>query len=200
MLYRLLSVNLLLFLAGCTTTPPQHTDNACLIFAEQQSWYDEAKDSFDKWGVPIHVMLAIIHQESRFVADARPPRPKLLGIIPWFRSSSAYGYAQAQDETWSDYQDHPDSHWSADRDDFADACDFIGWYCSVSRSRLGISLWDTEKLYLAYHEGHNGYRRKTFASKPRLIKIAQKVARQSRLYRSQLATCQKELNSNHWFF
>ncbi len=197
---RLLFFTWFLFLTGCTTTAPQHTDNACLIFTERQNWYHDAKDSLAKWGIPIHVTLAIIHQESRFVADARPPRPKILGFIPWFRSSSAYGYAQAQDETWDDYQDHPDSHWSADRDDFADACDFIGWYCSISRSKLGISLWDTEKLYLAYHEGHTGYQRKTFASKSGLIQTARKVARQSHKYRSQLATCQKELNSNQWFF
>jgi hypothetical protein len=53
-----------------------------------------------------------MHQESRFVADAKPPRPWLFGIIPWFRNSSAYGYPQAQDSTWDWYLREAGS-WSA---------------------------------------------------------------------------------------
>ena len=71
-----------------------------------------AKQSYEKWGVPIPVQMAIMHQESHFVADAQPPRTWLLGIIPWFRPSSAYGYAQAIDETWDDYLDKAGS-WGA---------------------------------------------------------------------------------------
>ena len=41
--------------------------------------------------------MAIIKQESSFIADAKPDRRKLLGFIPWKRKSSARGYAQAID-------------------------------------------------------------------------------------------------------
>ena len=135
-------------LLACTTSPPKNTENICSVFREKDDWYDDSKDSFEKWGVPIHVQMAIMYQESRFVADAQPPRPYLLGFIPWFRSSSAYGYPQAQDGTWDWYQDET-GRWSADRDDFADATDFIGWYCSISNRDLGISKWDTKNQYLA---------------------------------------------------
>ena len=190
----------LLFLCSCTATTPKNVNNICEIFREKDDWYTEAKESYDKWGVPIHVTMAIMHQESHFVADAQPPRPWLLGIIPWFRSSSAYGYAQAQEGTWQDYLSNNSSHWSADRDDFADASDFIGWYCSISHDRLGLSKWDTQKLYLAYHEGHGGYSRKTYQKKPWLIKTAKKVNVKSKRFQSQLASCQDEFKSTNWFF
>lgn len=191
MIKGIISLVFLLFLSACTTTPPKNINNACSIFTEQDDWYGYAEASYKKWGVPIPTILAIIHQESRFVADAQPPRPWVLRVIPWFRSSSAYGYAQAQDGTWQDYLKNDKSYWSADRDDFADASDFIGWYCSISHKRLGIPLWDVNKLYLAYHEGHGGYKRKSYLKKPWLVKIAKKVAKKAWQYRSQMAKCKK---------
>ena len=191
---------LLLFICACTATTPKNTDGICEIFREKDDWYAEVKESYEKWGVPIHINMAIMHQESRFVADAQPPRPWVLGIIPWFRSSSAYGYPQAQDASWQDYLNDSNSRWGADRDDFADACDFIGWYCSISHQRLGISKLDTEKLYLAYHEGHGGYSRKTYLNKPWLLKVAKKVEQKSRQFQTQLSNCKDEFESTNWFF
>jgi hypothetical protein len=183
-----LPVFLLFALSACTALPPRNSGNICATFIEKEEWYEDANQSFQKWGIPVAIQMAIMHQESRFVADAQPPRPWLLGIIPWFRVSSSYGYAQAQDETWDSYLDSAGS-WGADRDDFADAIDFIGWYCDISHSKLGISKWDTRNLYLAYHEGHGGYSRKSYLKKPELLKIAYKVATRARLFQNQLAGC-----------
>ena len=69
-------LSLLLFLAalaGCTTSPPRDTDNICAIFFEKDDWYQDAARARDKWDSGIPVMMAIIHQESRFKADAKPP-------------------------------------------------------------------------------------------------------------------------------
>jgi hypothetical protein len=143
--------------------------------------------------------MAIMHQESRFIADARPPRSKVLGFIPWSRPSSAYGYAQALDGTWDKYLETVDP-WGDDRDDFADAHDFIGWYCSVTHKTLGVSRHNARKLYLAYHEGDKGYSRKTYLKKPWLMKVAKKVSKNSKRYKSQLSTCEDELKSSGWFF
>lgn len=189
----------LILLSACTTSPPKDSDDICSIFREKADWYDAARESYQNWGVPIHVQMAIMHQESRFVADAQPPRPWLLGIIPWFRSSSAYGYAQAQDETWEAYRQQAD-RWSPDRDDFADSTDFIGWYCAISRRRLGISSGDTRNLYLAYHEGHGGYRRKSYLRKHWLLGTAGKVANQAKQYQKQLNGCRQEFDGKSWFF
>jgi len=128
---QLASLSICLVLASCASLPPNNRDNLCAIFAEQEDWYPNVQKAAQKWGIPVTVIMAIMHQESRFVADARPPRTWLLGIIPWFRSSSAYGYAQAIDETWDAYLQKAGSGRS-DRDDFADAADFIGWYCHIS--------------------------------------------------------------------
>jgi len=185
---RLFSLTLLYFLIACTPLPPKNSSNICSTFREKDGWYDHARQSSEKWGIPIPVQMAIMHQESRFVADAQPPRPWLLGFIPWFRPSTAYGYAQAKDETWDYYLDHA-GDWGADRDDFADASDFIGWYCNMSSSKLGIARWDARNLYLAYHEGHRGYERKSYLQKPWLLQVANKVARQANIFQNQLNAC-----------
>jgi hypothetical protein len=179
---------------SCSNSPPKNIKDSCAIFDEKNRWYASAHDSYEKWGVPVHVQLAIIYQESRFVHDAKPPRRKLLWVIPWTRLSSAYGYGQIQDSTWDWYRDSTGNRW-ADRDDFDDVVDFIGWYGSVSHRTLGISKWDAYNQYLAYHEGHGGYKRKTFRDKKWLIKVARKVDRRAQDYSSQLKQCEDSLDT-----
>ena len=105
-------------ITGCATTPPKDTSNLCKIFYEKEDWYDAAADMRDKWGVPIHVPMAMMYQESSFRHDALPPRDYILfGLIPWGRVSSAYGYSQAKTPTWSDYV-RETGNTGADRDDF----------------------------------------------------------------------------------
>ena len=176
-------------LVACTAVTPKNGDNICATFKEKDDWYDEAKDSYQKWGVPVYVQMAIMHQESHFVADARPPREMLLGFIPWFRPTSAYGYAQAVDGTWDDYLDDAGG-WFADRDDFSDAIDFIGWYSNSSHAKLGISKWDARNLYLAYHEGHNGFKHKTHLKNVTLKHVADKVSTRAKIFQRQLGACQ----------
>lgn len=185
-----------LFLVACTTTPPRQTDNVCQIFAEKDDWYAASKTASQRWGLPIETQMAIMNQESSFVADAEPPTPFILGFIPWFQSSSAYGYAQAQDEAWSDYQQQT-GHWRSSRDDFADSCDFIGWYCAISRKKLGIDIHDTYNLYLSYHEGHGGFRRNSHTHKQWLLTTAQKVENRAKRYAAQLNSCRDKLETNN---
>ena len=70
----LLVLLLVMLLGGCATSPPDNPDNICDIFEEKGDWYDDAKDSRSRWGVPISVSMAIMHQESRFVSSAKPAR------------------------------------------------------------------------------------------------------------------------------
>src|SRR5512144_2880240 len=88
---------LLLLLSACASAPPRNVNNACAIFAQKDGWFSDASKASRRWGVPIPVLLAIIHQESAFQADAQPPRTRILWIIPGPRPSSAYGYSQALD-------------------------------------------------------------------------------------------------------
>lgn len=131
--------------------------------------------------------------------DARPDRPWIMGIIPWFRPSSAYGYAQVKDETWDWYRTKT-QRYGDDRDDYEDAVNFIGWYSDLSHRTLGISKWDAYKLYLAYHEGQGGYQRKTYLSKPWLVKVAQKVKRRAGRYGGQLKSCEASLDRGIWWW
>jgi len=190
---------LMLLVSGCASAPPPQLNDACAIFHDKSGWFEDANDAYKKWGVPVHVQLAIIWQESRFRAQAKAPKDTLLGFIPWGRKSSAYGFAQVKDSTW-DWYVQKSGNSGADRDDFEDVTDFIGWYGNYSQQTLGISKWDAFHQYLAYHEGHGGYKRKTFNHKPWLINVAHKVERRAARYRAQIARCRDDLDSGWWPF
>ncbi len=192
------AVVIIALLVACVTSPPEQVDNVCDIFREKSGWYDDAKESRARWGVPVSVAMAFMHQESRFVARAKPPRKKLWGIIPGPRPSDAYGYSQAKDSTWEWYQ-RSTGNYGADRDNFGDAIDFVGWYNSVSNKELGIDKQDAFRLYLAYHEGHGGYRKQSYRSKDWLVDVARKVDRQAKRYDGQLLECSQELEPRGWF-
>lgn len=142
-------------------------------------------------------ILAFIHQESSFKHDAKPPRRKLLGFIPWFRISSAYGYSQALDESWQEYKDETGKFY-ARRSSFAHSADFIGWYNRKTIRSLGISRNDAYSLYLAYHEGRGGYKRNTFKKKKWLIEAAKKVRQNAATYNRQIKQCGHRL-TRPWY-
>lgn len=179
-------------LAGCGVAPPKNTANICSIFRQYPKWYWEAKDSYKQWGVPINVSLAIIREESHFRSSARPSREKLFGFIPWKHKSTAYGYSQALDGTWADYQRETGDH-SSDRDEFGDAVDFVGWYGYKAHKQLGIPRTNAYDLYLAYHEGMGGFSKKSYLKKPWLVRKARTVSRLSYQYKKQLSYCQNDI-------
>ena len=192
---------LALELSGCATSPPSQINNICAIFAEKPAWYQDAKVAEQRWGTPVPVLLAFIRHESGFRADARPPRKKILWFIPGPRPSTAYGYPQALDTTWDDYQKATGNTW-ADRDDFADAVDFVGWYNALSQRKLGISPRDAYRLYLAYYSGHGGYAAGQYRNNDWLQGLARQVSSRAASYQSQLQNCQSRLQKSKgwWLF
>jgi len=131
---------------------PSDINDICTIFREKYKWYDYAKASSNKWGTEIPVMMAIMRQESGFRGYVKPPREKILGIIPWNRPSSAKGYAQAIDGTWQSYKDDAGNFFSR-RCDFENAIDFIGWHMKTQGQGVaGVPLNSTYQQYLVYHE------------------------------------------------
>lgn len=195
----LLISSISLFLLACSQTPPSKVNNICAIFTEKDDWWDAASDMHDEYGVPIHVPMAMMYQESSFRHDAKPPKDYVFfGLIPWGRKSSAYGFSQAKTMTWDDYIRETGNS-SADRDDFADAIDFMGWFISKTQKLNGVSKWDAYAQYLNYHEGWGGYRRGTYQQKAWLMRVAGKVKQRSLMYAGQLKKCEDDLNAG-WFF
>ena len=178
---------------------PENLSDICTIFDDRRDWYEAAKDSEERWGTPTHIQMAIIQQESSFRFNARPPRTKIMGLIPWKRPSNAYGFAQALDGTWERYKSETGREF-ADRDDFEDAIDFVGWYTALSNKAAGISKWDSYNQYLAYHEGQAGWQRGTFERKAWLKKAATRVDVRARKWSSQLQGCEEALNDRWWIF
>ena len=187
-----------LFIVACTTIEPYMSVDSCILFKEKKSWYKATKKSYDKWGVPISLQLAIIRQESSFQQFAKPKRKKILGIIPGSRPSSAFGYAQVTNPTWNWYKSNTGNK-NASRANFHDITDFIGWYVEQSNKMLGLSKKDAFNQYLAYHEGHGGWKKQSYKSKKWLIEAAKIVEINSNKYNNQLNHCEKQLDKKGFF-
>ena len=187
-----------LLLAACAPAPPHRQSNVCHIFYKYPQWYWAAEKSRKRWGVPVSVQMAIIHQESHFRADAKPARTKLLGFIPWFRPTTAEGYAQAVNSTWKHYLQQTGRN-RASRSSFDAATDFVGWFGYRAHVRAGISRSNAYAIYLAYHEGVLGYTQGTYRRKPWLIQIARNVQRMADRYQAQLQSCASKIPKHHWW-
>ena len=135
---------LMALVAGCGSgnyAAPREIDNACSIVSQHPDYLRAFRATQRKWGVPVAVQMAIIYQESKFIGNARTPHQFVLGVIPVGRQSSAYGYSQALDGTWGEYQ-ADQSLRRARRDDIADATDFMGWYMADTLGETGVPLND----------------------------------------------------------
>lgn len=194
----LLTLLLLTACSSTTTNRPDNPENICDIFRQNSDWYEAALDMQTRWRVPLTVSMAMMYQESSFRHDAKPPMDYFL-FIPLGRRSSAYGYAQVKDETWADYQRETGNSWS-DRDDFADAIDFMGWYTNKAQRLNGTSKWDAYGQYLNYHEGWGGYRRGSYRSKGWLMKTSRKVEARAQRYGAQYRQCKDQLSRGGWFW
>jgi len=177
-----------------------NTNDLCRIFEDRSAWYKSASKSAKKWGGPIHLPMAIMYQESSFKHNAKPPMQYFLGFIPTGRASDAYGYSQALKSTWAQYQKEVGSRFK-DRDNFANAYDFIQWYMHKTYERNGVSKWDYYAQYLNYHEGQGGYSRGTYKNKQWLLNVARRVDQRAKQYSAQMNQCKERLdrNKNSWF-
>ncbi len=182
---------LVLLLASCgggNYKAPRNLDDACAILSQRPTYWRAMKKAERRWGVPVSVQMAAIYQESKFIGNARTPHRFALGVIPMGRQSSAYGYSQALDSTWEEYQQEEGGR-RARRDRIEDATDFMGWYMHNSTEKLGISKSDAEAQYLAYHEGRTGYVNQSHLDKPWLVEVAAAVGARAVLYEAQLNYC-----------
>ena len=185
---------IIFFLSACSSIP-KNASNSCSIFEEKYLWYKHAKKTEQKWGTPVYLQLAIIKMESSFDRFAKPPRQKLFKVVPYKRPSSSFGYSQAVKGTWKQYKDETGNKY-ATRARFKDSVDFIGWYTSKTEKILKVPKTDAFKQYIAYHEGWGNY--KNYKNNKKVINLANRVEKQSNIYKKQLSDCKKSLSTNKY--
>lgn len=186
--YVLMFLVVLTACSGAGQGPPRDAENACAIKRERPGWFNAMSRTEQRWGVPVNVQLATLYQESSFRPKARTPRTYFLGFIPTGRVSSAYGYAQAINGTWDWYREDSGRR-GARRHNFSDATDFMGWYMAKTTQSSGVSPSDAYSQYLAYHEGHSGFARRSYSTKPWLQNTASRVQARAGRYAEQLRSC-----------
>ena len=187
-----------LLVASCSSVP-KYPSNACKIFSERYLWYNHAKKSSEVYGAPIYIILAFINKESAFNRWAKPKRTKLFKVIPYKRPSSSFGYSQAVKKTWELYKTET-SNPLALRTRFKDSVMFIGWYMSKTNKINKIPLTDSYRQYLNYYLGWGNYAKKVYKTDKKAIIYAKNVEKQSKIYKSQLIECQKNLNNKYIIF
>ncbi len=192
--YNIILIFIFFLLSACSSIP-KNTSNSCSIFDERYFWYKYTKKVQEKWGTPIYIQLAIIKMESDFDWLAKPPRSKIFKVIPYKRPSSSFGYSQAVKGTWEQYKKETGNR-LATRARFKDSVDFIGWYTNKTETILKISKKDAFNQYLAYHEGWGNY--KHYKKNKKVIKLANKVEKQSNIYKKQLSKCRTSLDKNKY--
>ncbi|RAI04382.1 hypothetical protein DLJ53_08065 [Acuticoccus sediminis] len=182
----------LLALAGCGSAPPSSINDVCAVFSQRDGfftdWYKDAQRTERRYGIPVHVLMATMRVESGFDGDARPPRKKFLGVVPWKRQSTAYGYSQALNGTWDQYRRETGKS-LARRTNFSDSVDFVGWYYSKTVEKYGVPRDDAYSLYLSYRSGWSGFGRGVWQNDNGAKKSATRTANFAMNYRSQLRGC-----------
>ena len=179
-------------IVSCSSIP-KSTKNACSIFSERYLWYKYVKNSSEKYGAPVHIILAFVNKESGFDRYARPKRTKLFKIIPYKRPSSSLGYSQAVKKTWEQYKKETNSPLAL-RTRFKDSVYFISWFVSKTNKINKIPLNDSYRQYLNYYLGWGNYAKKVYKTDKNAIIFAKSVQKQSNIYRNQLKKCQKSLD------
>lgn len=175
---RLATLLLAITLCACrpreAAAPPAPAPNAtCALLASHPSWTQALAHAERRWGAPPYLLLAFIRQESNFRRDARSPKTR-----------GPYGYPQAVARTWETYRQalrRP----HADRNDFADAVDFVGWYAHRTRERTGAEYLNVTAHYFAYSRGPAASGPPTVAAR----RNAAKVAAFARRYAIDLRAC-----------
>ena len=176
---------------------PKYPSNACKIFGDRYLWYKHVKKSSEKYGAPIHIILAFVNKESGFNRWAKPKRTKLFKVIPYKRPSSSFGYSQAVKKTWDLYKTETNNPLAL-RARFKDSVMFIGWYINKTNKINNIPLGDSYRQYLNYYLGWGNFSKKIYKTDKKAIILAKNVQKQSNIYKSQLRECQKSLDRNKY--
>ena len=188
----LIYLSIFFLIAECSSVP-KSPSNACKIFGEKYFWYKNIKKSSEKYGAPIHVILAFVNKESGFNRWAKPKRNKIFKVIPYKRPSSSYGYSQAVKKTWELYKTETNNPLAL-RTHFKDSVMFIGWYISKTNKINKIPLSDSYRQYLNYYLGWGAYAKKAYRTDKKSVLLAKSVQKQSKIYKNQLAECQNSLD------
>jgi hypothetical protein len=192
----LIYIFIFLFLSSCSSIP-KYPSNACKIFGEKYLWYKHIKKSSETYGAPVHIILAFVNKESGFNRWAKPKRTKLFKIVPYKRPSSSFGYSQAVNKTWELYKTETKNPLAL-RARFKDSVMFIGWYMKKTNEINKIPLNDPYRQYLNYYLGWRGYKNETYTTDKKAVIFAKSVEKKSKVYKSQLRECKKNLDRNKY--
>ena len=77
---------------------------------------------------------------------------------------------------------------------------FIGWYIKKTNKINKIPLNDSYRQYLNYYLGWGNYSKKVYKTDKKAIIFAKSVEKQSKIYKSQLRECQKNLDNKYIIF
>lgn len=181
---------------------PQDTPTdtmACEIFRKRQDWYNAARQTEARWGLPISHQLAFLTEDwelkegkipSKWKPDWTRPARSDPGIAPGFF-----------DATWDQYRTQTGNR-SASKNRIDDALDFMGWYFATLGPPEGISPYDPTAQYILWRHGPDIYRAGEWRQNLWLSSQANKFGSRARLFMRDLEDChdgrEKTLSQRVW--
>ena len=180
-------------LTGCVHQRLE-VSNACDILHNHPDWYSYHLHFENKYAVPMSTVMAIIALESGYDAKARPVKSWLINkYIPWQYASSSYGYSQATNASWADFQRaNPYSIFT--RSDYVSSVAFVSWY--LATYAVSKNILKVQDQYVVYHDGPNKALDKV---SPATRDYAKRVAAMADSYASQLKSCRSLSWYNSWY-
>ncbi len=175
-----------------TKEPEASQTLACEIFRKRGDWYEAARQTEVRWGVPASHQLALITEEWNLKSGKIPAKWKPSW---WFSPSNPRlpeGYFAS---TWKQYQFHTGQK-NISSNDIHDVLDFMGWYLSTLSSSNNISPYDPVAQYIVWRHGPDAYNSGAWQSNLWMKLQAEAFAKRSREYHASLQTCQDELDTS----
>ena len=184
--------------AGCTPSVPDRQQDLCAVFHQHPDWFDYAREAEDTWDVPIHILMAFVHHESRLSERcAAAPQVRSLGhpmgprlVRQGVRPGAGPGLGGLHERARFllaqplGHGRRPRLHRLVQPRDVARAGD--------RQDRRAQPLSRLSR-------GPHGYRRGSYKAKPALQRIARRVAETASSYEAQLERCESDFRCDAWY-
>ena len=172
------------------TSPPPDT-LACEIFRDRGDWYEAARRTETRWGMPAAHQLALFAEDWSLSKENLPSKWRRFLLSDRPDPGLPAGYFET---TWRQYiADTGNKGASTDR--FADVSDFMGWYFAGTATRTGLSPYDSRGQYIVWRYGPDAFLQGQWQSNIWQSQQANAFANRASVFSQDLIDCTVELDT-----
>lgn len=173
-------------------TSSQEETLACEIVRKRGDWYEAARQSESRWGVPAAHLLALLTDDQKLSSGQLPARWRPL----WSTGISHPGLPDGFFEsTWAQYQ-HQIGQPKASSSSVPTILDFMGWYISSLAQHHNLATDDAAGQFVLWRFGRDMYASGKWGHAPWVKMQADQFAARTLAYKADLNRCTGDLDDN----